>query len=141
MAEDNWFQRQFDIAAADIAARPNWLKPDWIRVPAGLPDLEPGKRYMIRYTNYTDRTCSVIGETADRLIEPVQHRYWGQTEYHPEYQWLIKAKDVQRGVERDFALKDMVLLPIQPSIRELTEQERQWAMEIDLTEAEALLNE
>ena len=71
--------------------------------PADLPNLEPGKRYLIRYTNYR-------GETADRLIEPLQHRYWGRTEYHPEYQWLIKALDVQRGVDRTFALKDMVVL-------------------------------
>lgn len=48
------------------------------------------------YTNWR-------GETAEREIRP-KRMWFGSTEWHPEPQWLITAVDVQKGVERDFAL-------------------------------------
>lgn len=33
--------------------------------------------------------------------------YFGQTQYHPEEQWLIEAKDIEKGETRTFALNDM----------------------------------
>lgn len=57
----------------------------------------------IRYRNWR-------GETADRRILPI--RVWfGATDWHPEPQWFLRAVDVDRGVERDFALADMQGLP------------------------------
>jgi hypothetical protein len=57
----------------------------------------------IRYRNWR-------GETADRKILPI--RVWfGATDWHPEPQWFLRAVDVDRGVERDFALADMHGLP------------------------------
>lgn len=46
------------------------------------------------------------GETREREVEPV--RIWfGKTEFHPKEQWFLKAKDVEKGEERDFALIDV----------------------------------
>jgi len=33
--------------------------------------------------------------------------YYGSTEYHKELQWLLRAKDLDKGEERIFAMKDM----------------------------------
>ena len=53
----------------------------------------------IVYTNHR-------GETATRRILP--HRIsFGSTEWHPEPQWLLEATDLERNVERSFALKDI----------------------------------
>lgn len=57
----------------------------------------------VRYTNWR-------GETADRVIEPIRI-WWGNTEWHPENQWMLEAKDVEKNAVRDFALRDMVLQP------------------------------
>ncbi len=51
------------------------------------------------------------GETAVRRIKPIS-QWFGATEYHPEPQWLMKALDVEKGVERDFAIKDMTPAPV-----------------------------
>ena len=35
-------------------------------------------------------------------------RIWfGSTAYHPEPQWILDARDVDRGVERQFAMQDI----------------------------------
>lgn len=53
----------------------------------------------VEYTNWR-------GETGIRTIKPI--RLWfGSTEYHPTPQWLLKAFDVDKGAERDFAVNDM----------------------------------
>lgn len=53
----------------------------------------------IIYTNWR-------GETAERHIKPI--RIWfGSTEWHKEEQWLLRAIDLDKKVERDFALKDV----------------------------------
>lgn len=50
----------------------------------------------ILYTNWR-------GETAWRRIMPA--RIWfGSTTWHPQAQWLLTAKDVDRGEDRDFAM-------------------------------------
>lgn len=53
----------------------------------------------VQYTNWR-------GETAIRNILPVSLRF-GSTEWHPEPQWLLLAKDVDKGEDREFALLDM----------------------------------
>jgi predicted DNA-binding transcriptional regulator YafY len=55
------------------------------------------KQVRIIYTNWR-------GETAERTIEPIEIWY-GSTEWHPEEQWLLKAIDVAKKAERDFAVK------------------------------------
>lgn len=54
---------------------------------------------QIVYTNWK-------GETAVRKIIPQSIRY-GHTEYHKDNQWLLKATDVEKGEEREFAMKDI----------------------------------
>jgi hypothetical protein len=53
----------------------------------------------ITYTNWK-------GIKAKRLIRPVEI-WFGRTEYHPETQWLLKAIDIDKGAERNFAMKDI----------------------------------
>jgi predicted DNA-binding transcriptional regulator YafY len=57
------------------------------------------KQVKIIYTNWR-------GETAERLIEPIKV-WFGSTEWHAETQWLLRAIDISKGAERDFALKDI----------------------------------
>lgn len=45
------------------------------------------------------------GETGVRTVAPTQIWY-GATEYHPEKQWFLKALDLDKDEERDFALAD-----------------------------------
>jgi hypothetical protein len=47
------------------------------------------------YTNWR-------GETELRRIVPLSVRY-GSSEWHPKPQWLLRAKDVDKGEEREFA--------------------------------------
>ena len=53
----------------------------------------------IRYTNYR-------GETAYRRIIPKAIRF-AATEWHPEPQWLLDAVDLDKNVDRSFAMKDI----------------------------------
>lgn len=57
------------------------------------------KVVKITYTNYK-------GETAERTIIPIE-LWFGSTEYHPEEQWLLKAFDLEKKAERNFAVKDI----------------------------------
>lgn len=58
----------------------------------------PSEPVTLTYTNWQ-------GKTAQRTITPV--RVWfGSTPWHPEPQWLLTAVDAEKGLERDFALKD-----------------------------------
>lgn len=45
------------------------------------------------------------GEEAYRRVRPLSLRY-GTSEFHHESTWLMLAVDLDRGVEREFALKD-----------------------------------
>ncbi len=60
---------------------------------------DPKAVIKIRYTNYR-------GETAVRRIVPIQIRF-AASEWHPVEQWLIDAYDIDRQVERSFAMADI----------------------------------
>lgn len=53
----------------------------------------------IVYKNYR-------GEVAVRRIRPLAI-WFGATEWHPEPQWLLSATDLDKGENRDFAIKDI----------------------------------
>lgn len=53
----------------------------------------------IEYTNYR-------GERGIRKILPLKI-WFGATQWHSDEQWLLKAIDIEKGVERDFALRDI----------------------------------
>jgi len=53
----------------------------------------------IIYTNWK-------GKTAKRTIIP-QKVWFGYTDWHKDDQWLLKALDVSKDAERDFAMKDI----------------------------------
>lgn len=57
------------------------------------------KTVKIIYTNWKNKTF-------ERHIIPIEIRF-GSTEWHSEDQWLLKAMDVDKNEERDFALKDI----------------------------------
>ncbi|MBC2806581.1 hypothetical protein C3Y94_025865 [Rhizobium ruizarguesonis] len=50
------------------------------------------------YTNHR-------GDTAERILLPISV-WFGITDWHPEPQWFLKANDLEKQAERDFALKD-----------------------------------
>ena len=53
----------------------------------------------IDYTNYRR-------ERSTRIIEP--YGIWfGSTEFHRQRQWLLSAWDVEKQVDRDFAMADI----------------------------------
>jgi hypothetical protein len=57
----------------------------------------------VRYRNHR-------GDVAVRRFIP--HRVWfGATSWHPDPQWLIRAFDVDKQAERDFALADILGRP------------------------------
>ena len=68
----------------------------WFPSPEGIG--ETPQPVTVTYTNWRD-------ETADRKILP-KGVWYGSTEWHPEPQWLLRAVDVDKGENRDFALKD-----------------------------------
>lgn len=49
------------------------------------------------------------GKVTIREVDPVM-LWFGKTEYHnsKEEQWFLKAIDVDKEAERDFALKDII---------------------------------
>lgn len=57
------------------------------------------KTIKIIYTNYKN-------ETAERTIQPIKI-WFGSTQWHKDEQWLLKALDLEKNAERDFALKDI----------------------------------
>lgn len=54
------------------------------------------------YTNWK-------GETRIRKIE-MMGVWYGESEYHQGKQWFMHGLDVEKGEERDFAMKDLVPL-------------------------------
>ncbi|MBL0372612.1 hypothetical protein JJB09_11290 [Rhizobium sp. KVB221] len=60
---------------------------------------KPVKELQFQYKNWR-------GETSLRTIIPIEIWY-GKTEWHPLEQWFIKAIDLEKGEERDFALVDI----------------------------------
>lgn len=53
----------------------------------------------IDYTNYR-------GERSIRIIVPLEF-FHGSNEFHPEPQWLLRAFDMEKKVERTFAMRDI----------------------------------
>jgi len=55
---------------------------------------------QFEYTNWK-------GETSLRKVIP--YKFWfGSTEFHKEEQWMLHAYDIDKGEERNFALKDVI---------------------------------
>jgi hypothetical protein len=46
------------------------------------------------------------GETREREVEPI-NVWYGKTEFHTEEQLFLKAKELEKNEERDFALLDI----------------------------------
>jgi predicted DNA-binding transcriptional regulator YafY len=59
----------------------------------------PDRCIRIDYTNWR-------GERRERIIEPSEV-WFGATPHHPEPQWFLRALDVEKGEDRDFALRDI----------------------------------
>ncbi|GAA0586508.1 hypothetical protein ACFQH5_20360 [Halomonas salifodinae] len=57
------------------------------------------KPIEFEYTNWR-------GERATRRAIPISIA-WASTDYHPEPQWLMTARDLEKNATRDFALRDM----------------------------------
>lgn len=74
--------------------------------PAPLPQI--AARFM--YTNYK-------GEREEREVYPLG-LFYGSTPYHRETQWFMRAFDISRNAERDFALKDIGADTMTPKITE-----------------------
>ena len=47
------------------------------------------------------------GNQALRKLKPIEI-WFGKTEWHPEEQWFLKALDIDKNAERNFALKDII---------------------------------
>jgi predicted DNA-binding transcriptional regulator YafY len=45
--------------------------------------------------------------TAVRRVKPIKI-FYGKTEFHKEKQWFLKAFDLDKKAERDFAMKDIL---------------------------------
>ncbi len=59
----------------------------------------PGIRLNFTYTNHR-------GEMAVRHVRPLFMEFVA-TEWHPEAQWILRAIDMDKDVERLFAMRDM----------------------------------
>lgn len=55
--------------------------------------------YRFDYVNYK-------GEISTREVIP-RFIHYGKNEFHPEAQWMMRALDIFKGAERDFAMDDM----------------------------------
>jgi predicted DNA-binding transcriptional regulator YafY len=47
------------------------------------------------------------GKKGVRAVKPLEI-WFGKTEWHPEDQWLLRAWDIEKDAERNFALKDIL---------------------------------
>lgn len=47
------------------------------------------------------------GEIGNRKILP-KNIYYGSSQWHAEAQWLLVANDLEKGVERHFAMQDIL---------------------------------
>jgi len=72
---------------------------EYLRAGKKMPELRAIHTIEILYTNYR-------GETARRKIIPAT-LYFGKTEFHPEFQWLLTAFDVDKSATRTFAMRDI----------------------------------
>jgi predicted DNA-binding transcriptional regulator YafY len=84
---EEWRRENFRQAANEVLAYSK----------AEVPE---GDAATIYYRNHR-------GELATRRILP-QRMWFGSTKWHPEPQWLLDAHDLDKGVLRSFALRDML---------------------------------
>lgn len=54
---------------------------------------------IFNYINYRN-------ETSVRTVSPIK-LWYGKTNYHKKEQWFLKAWDMDKEVERDFAFNDI----------------------------------
>lgn len=66
-----------------------------------LPENTKKKFVKILYRNYR-------GEVSMRKILPGQ-LFFGKTEWHNEEQYLLRAFDLEKNTEHDFAMKDIIV--------------------------------
>jgi ribonuclease HI len=85
------------------------------------------KEIKILYTNWK-------GKTSERTIIPLEIWY-GATEWHPKDQWFLKAKDLNKQAERDFALMDIIQFISDENQELLIEQQLSQATSGDIKEA------
>ena len=55
---------------------------------------------VFEYTNWKN-------ETTIRKVRPIR-LWYGHTDWHKKDQWLLKAHDLDKDAERDFAVKDIL---------------------------------
>lgn len=60
---------------------------------------DPREDVLIDYTNWR-------GERSMRRIRPMRISF-ENSEWHPETQWVLYAIDIDKGMERIFAMKDI----------------------------------
>jgi predicted DNA-binding transcriptional regulator YafY len=59
-----------------------------------------GKPLKFKYKNWE-------GKTAVRKVRPTEIWY-GKTQWHPKTQWLLRAWDLDKDAERNFAVQDII---------------------------------
>lgn len=64
-----------------------------------IVNMLPRDVHVLVYTNHR-------GIRSTRHIRPLAV-WWGSTEWHPQEQYLLKAWDIDKSAERDFALSDI----------------------------------
>lgn len=50
-----------------------------------------------------ERIVRVLYKKRLRNIKPIEV-YWGTSQWHPGYQWLLRAKDMEDGTVKEFAM-------------------------------------
>jgi len=61
----------------------------------------------VNWSAYAKASADKKGERGVRRVKPIK-LWWGSTQWHPEPQWLLKAMDLDKDAERDFAVKEIV---------------------------------
>lgn len=67
----------------------------------GLPGiyLQGEREVLFEYVNYR-------GESSTRRVIPLDSRF-GSTKWHPRRQWLLRAWDLDKEAQREFAMGDI----------------------------------
>lgn len=78
-----------------------FLNPGAINAKGILRELDRKLTSLIPALVFTYRNHR--GKIAERRVRPISVRY-GSTEWHPEPQWLLRAFDLDKQAEREFAM-------------------------------------